>query len=383
MEGVSVLAPLLAVLVSVAPPPSPDQELPPPMPSSGVVLTHGQLETESISTPRFRIVYTPRAKGAAEFLAKEIEGIRNEVAATIGRDWPGVTELRLGFGREEYEALALPGGVPPSWAVALAYPDRNIVLVEAHSLIQGDGQATLRHELVHAGLGQLGHGWPRWFQEGLAQELTGERDYRFEQYATLARAVAIDRVFRFQDLVDGFPSRPEDVEIAYAQSEAFVSFLREKYGQAAFGTLIDRVGAGDAFEKAFGVAFRSPLSVEEKAFRDELPIRYPWWPLLLSGGTALWAVMSLLVVVAWVRRRRQRAVRRAEMLRVEHLEEIARAIALRAASPDNDERSLEEWLLPPWAPWYGSSVTGMRVEAGERPEEPPVDAAAGDERDPS
>lgn len=353
------------------------------MPSSGLVLTHGRLETASLTTPRFRIVYTPRAKGAAEFLAKEIEGIRDEVAATIGRDWPGVTELRLGFGREEYEALALPGGVPPSWAVALAYPDRNIVLVEAHSLAQGDGQLTLRHELVHAGLGQLGKGWPRWFQEGLAQELTGERRYRLEQYATLARAVAIERVFRFQDLAQGFPSRPEDVEIAYAQSAAFVAFLKERYGAAGFGALIDRVGEGDAFEKAFGIAFHSPLSVEEKAFLEELPVRYPWWPLLLSGGTALWAVMSLLVVVAWVRRRHQRAVRRAEMLRVEHLEEMGRAIALRAASPANDERSIEEWLLPPWAPWYGSSVTGLQVEAGERPDSPRVDAAAGDEREPS
>ncbi|MEW6433777.1 MAG: peptidase MA family metallohydrolase [Myxococcota bacterium] len=379
----SFLAPLLAVLVSVAPPPAPDEEALPPMPSSGLVLTHGRLETDSITTTRFRIVFTPRAKGAAEFLAKEIESIRDEVATTIGRDWPGVTEIRLGFGREEYEALALPGGVPPSWAVALAYPDRNIVLVEAHSLVQDDGQTTLRHELVHAGLGQLGTGWPRWFQEGLAQELTGERRYRLEQYATLARAVAIDRVFRFQDLAQGFPSRPEDVEIAYAQSAAFVAFLKERHGAEAFGTLIDRVGAGDAFEKAFGIAFRSPLSVEEKAFHGELPIRYPWWPLLLSGGTALWAVMSLLVVVAWVRRRQQRAVRRAEMIRVEHLEEIARAIALRAARPDNDERSIEEWLLPPWAPWYASSVTGLRVEGRERPEAPPVNPAAGDGRDPS
>jgi hypothetical protein len=376
---VSALAPLLAVLLSVAPPP-PADELVPPMPSSGLVDTHQPLTTGELRTARFRIVYTEQAKGPAEYLAKEIEGIRDEVAATIGRDWPGVTELRLGFGREEYEALALPGGVPPSWAVALAYPDRNIVLVEAHSLVQGDGQATLRHELVHAGLGQLGHDWPRWFQEGLAQELTGERRYRLTQYATLARAVAIDRVFRFQDLSQGFPSRPEDVEIAYAQSAAFVEFLRERYGQAAFGALIDRVGTGDAFEKAFGVAFHASVSVEEKAFRDELPRRYPWWPLLLSGGTALWGVTSLLVVVAWVRRRQQRAVRRAEMMRVEHLEELGRMVAQRAASPHNDERSVEEFMLPPWAPWYGSSVTGLRVASGE-PAQEPKDTASGSTTD--
>jgi hypothetical protein len=374
---VSALPALLALFLTVAPPPSPDEDVT-PMPSSGLIDTHQPLKTSELRTARFRIVHTEQAKGPAEFLAKEIEGIRDEVAATIGRDWPGVTELRLGFGREEYEALALPGGVPPSWAVALAYPDHNIVLVEAHSLIQGDGQATLRHELVHAGLGQLGHGWPRWFQEGLAQELTGERRYRLAQYATLARAVAIDRVFRFQDLDRGFPARADDVEIAYAQSAAFVEFLRARYGAEAFGTLIDHVGAGDAFEKAFGIAFHASLSVEEKAFRDELPRLYPWWPLLLSGGTALWGVTSLLVVVAWVRRRQQRAVRRAEMMRVEHLEELGRMVAQRAATPHNDERSVEEFMLPPWAPWYGSSVTGLRVAVGE-PERDEKDSASSGE----
>ncbi len=367
----SLLAPVTAALLALSPPP------PAPSTSSPGVSTHGPIETAAIATARFQIVHTPRARGAAEFLAREIEGLRDEVAATIGRDWPGQTELRLGFGREEYEALALPGALPPSWAVALAYPAQGVVLVEAHSLIQGDGQATLRHELVHAGLGRLGPGWPRWFQEGVAQALTGERAYRFEQYATLARAVAIDRVFRFDDLDDGFPERPDDVEIAYAQSAAFVTFLRQRHGPEAFGVLIDRVGAGDAFETAFGVAFHSPLSVEERAFHAELPRRYPWWPLLVSGGTALWAATALLMVVAWARQRRQLRQRRAEALRVEHLEELARDVALRTQSPANDERAIDEWLPPPWAPWRAHSITGRSVRAGAAPAEP-RDASAAD-----
>lgn len=369
----SLFAPLVAVLLAVAPPPG-EGLASAPTPRLAVAAA---IPTAELRTPRFRIVHTERAKGAAVFLAKDLEAIRDQVAATIGRDWPGVTELRLGFGREEYEALALPGGVPPSWAVALAYPDHHVVLVEAHSLIQADGQLTLRHELVHVGLGQLGTDWPRWFQEGLAQDLTGERRYRVEQYATLATAVANGRVFRFDDLAKGFPWRPQDVEVAYAQSAAFVQFLRERHGAAAFGVLIDRVRAGDPFERAFGVAFHASLFTEEKAFREELPTRYPWWPVVLSGGTLVWVLMSGLTVVAWARRRRQRAARRAEWLRVEHLEELARAVARRAATPDNDERAPEEWLTPPWAPWYGTSVTGLAVRTGDEAEAPPEQQAAG------
>ncbi len=342
------LAPLLALALLVAPPPASDA-VPVEIPSSGP-LAEGGLQTSELRTARFKIVYTPRAKGAAEYLARDLEAVRDDIAALLGRDWPGVTEIRLGFGREEYEALSLPGGRPPSWAIALAYPGKNLVLVEAHSLVSGDGPLTLRHELVHAALGQFGSVWPHWFQEGLAQELTGERKWHVQQIATLTRAVTQDRVFYFDDLTAHFPSLPDDVEIAYAQSVAFVEFLRDRHGSIAFQRLIERVQGGDSFEKAFGVAFYLPLSMEEEAFREELPRRYPWWPLLLSGGTLVWVGTSVLVVLAWIRRRQAVNALRTEQLRVETLHEAAKSLlGLTAANDDASWEPLPfEGASLPW-----------------------------------
>lgn len=320
-----------------------------PMPSAGLE-TNGPLETSELKTKRFRIVYTPRGKGSAQVLAREIEPIRDDIAALLGRDWPGVTEVRVGFGREEYEAMALPGGVPPSWAIALAYPGKNIILVEAHSMTTLDGPLTLRHELVHVALGQFGTVWPHWFQEGLAMELTGERKWQLEQVATLTRAVSQDKVYDFDDLTAHFPHHADGVEIAYAQSAAFVEFLRARHGSGAFQRLIDRVSQGDGFEKAFGVAFWVPLSMEEEAFTKELPRRYPWWPLLLSGGTLLWAVMSVLLVMGWARRRREVKLLRARQLRIETLHEAAKGLL--GGTPANDDVSFDylpyEGTPMPW-----------------------------------
>jgi hypothetical protein len=311
--------------------------------------------TRELSTPRFRIVYTERAAGSAQVLARELEPMRDEVAGLLGRDWPGVTEVRVGFDHDEYEALALPGGPPPEWAIALAYPRLNIVLFEAHSLTRPEGSQTLKHELVHVALGQLGGDFPRWFQEGMAMELTGERKWQLEQVATLTRAVTQNLVYEFEELTDGFPHSADSVEIAYAQSAAFVEFLRARHGSAAFNRLIERVAQGDNFEKAFGIAFYVPLSMEQDAFKRELPKRYPWWPLLLSGGTIVWALLSVLLTVGWVRRRREVRILRARQLQLEIQYELFKAMMFRPIA--NDDITLEE-LLPVRGPraWRVESV---------------------------
>lgn len=355
----TLLAPVVAVLLAVAPPPPAEASPPAPAPTEAAPAP----ATFVLETPRFRIVHTERARGAAAYLAGLIEPLRDDVDRLLGRPYPGTTEVRLGLGPEEYQALALPGGRPPAWAVALAYPEANVVLVEAHSLIRGDGQLTLRHELVHVALGRFGRDWPRWFQEGLAQALTGERRFRLEHVATLTRAVTQDQVYRFDDLRDGFPARPEDVEIAYAQSVAFLEFLRDRHGPWALGHLLDRVQGGDGFEKAFGVAFHSPLSVEERDFREELPRRYPWWPLLVSGGTVLWVAAAGLLVVGALRRRRVVRAWRAEQLRVEALEEVAEALV--EATPANEDLSWEPLPLDE-RPWVVTSLRVLRLPGRRR-----------------
>jgi hypothetical protein len=343
---------LLALWLALTPPPShedgepldvPQLTVPPP----GVHLpAHKPPPVDELDTPRFRIFYTARAKASAEQLAKEIEPLRDSVQRVLGRDWDGVTEIRLGYDRAEMEALALPGGMPPSWATALAYPDENVMLVEAHSLVAADGRTTLRHELVHVALGRLGQGWPRWFQEGLAQALTGERTYSLTQYATLARAVSQGRVYRLDDLTHGFPEMPSNVEIAYAESAAFVSYLRDTHGEAQFAQLVDFVHQGLPFETSFAKAFHTSLALDEKAFDAELPGRYPLWPIV-TGGSTLWVLAAAMVVYGWIRRRRQVLLLRAQQALIEEQEDAARAALAEEIARELLARSAEE---PPSTP---------------------------------
>lgn len=319
-----------------------------------------------VETARFRILHTARGAQAARKLAGEIEGIRDGFGQVLGRDWTGTTEIRLGVGRQEFEALALPGGAPPGWAVALAYPAHQIVLLDAVSLNSPEGPTTLRHELAHVALGQLGRRWPRWFQEGLAQNLTGER-FSMTHYAALYRAVTQERVFHFEDLSEEWPDLPSDVEIAYAQSAAFVAWLTSRYGPEIMGRLVDGVGAGEPFEMAFGKAFRTSLLVEEKAWREELSTRYGWLPLTTSIAM-VWLLASVLVIPAYLRRRKQKAEKLASLA----AEDAAEDAALRIIAAEAEQRGASlppeelhrEWEGEPAAPLPGPAPLDEDTDPG-------------------
>jgi hypothetical protein len=286
---------------------------------------------EQLKTPHFVIEYTPAAAQAAALLANNIESIRADCVQILGRDVNETITLRMGQGRQEFEAIA-PFGRPPEYALALAWPDQRLVLLDAATLARPDAQATLRHELFHALLGQIGTGWPRWFQEGLAQNLTRERDFKRSHFDTLVQAVHTDSLFAFSSLASGFPSEPHEVDIAYAQSAEFLSYLKSHHPPESFETLFDRMQVGDNFEKAFGIAFRSPLSMEENNFRAELPKRFPWWTMLLATEASVWLVASGLMLWAHQKRRREFEIWRVAQLEIEAFEDFLAQLA-----PDDSE----------------------------------------------
>lgn len=359
-----LLAAPLALAQQGTAPSTHGQQEPALVPSARPALVVGE-----VTTARFRILYTARSKGSAEALAERIEGVRDAFVQVLGRDWPGKTEIRMGMGREEYEALALPGGAPPQWAVALAYPAHGIILLNALSLTEPEGPITLRHELAHVALGQFSPVWPRWFQEGLAQHLTGER-INVTHYAALFRAVTQEKVLHFEDLSDEWPDRPTDVEVAYAQSADFVAWLAGHHGPGPMNQLLELVSQGEPFEMAFGKAFRSSLSVEETTWRNSLATRFGWLPLTTSMQL-VWLLAPALCVVAYVRRRRQQAARFEAM----SAEEAAEDAALRLLAAEAEQRGLPppsqvpEWVDPP-PPEEPREFADDEGEHGPRPPKP-------------
>ena len=289
--------------------------------------------TATIDLPQFTIIYTADASNAAHLLSRSIGDERAALAARMGEDYPGRTTVYVARGIDELAAITAPDVKPPAWAAGVAVPARNLLLFDSAALLSDEARRLVRHELAHLALATGGGVWPRWFQEGFAMAHAGE--WSLSQYAAMYRATR-GQAIPLKLLTNEWPDRVTQLEVAYAESTAFVQFLDSVKDGESLRDLIRAVRHGASFDSAFQTAFGMPLEIEESSWRDAARQRYTWIPILTGTGT-LWAAITLLFLFAYARVRLRRGARMealaAEEKAVEAAERIARAEARNAANP--------------------------------------------------
>lgn len=323
------------------------QEASPPAPTAPALEIPPSLELVA-ETPRFRLRALPGARALAEGLSRTAETDRTAMEAEFGRDWDGVTEVWVVPDSKGYEAV-LPEGVrAPEWARGLAFPRWNLVLLRPPA-----DRSTFRHELSHIAVGRLSaQPVPRWFLEGLATIHAG--DVWNRKGPSLVRAALSDGLFSFESLTDRFPSRPSDVDLAYAQSADFVQFLADRHGEEALREVLQQLIDGEPFE----VAIIRVMGATPRVLENEWRRSMARWELAVRSLTSpgmWWGLLSVLFVLAWFRLRRRRTLQ----LRLMELQERAEALAAQEAMLLERARELE--------------TAGRELEAGfEEPFEEPA-----------
>lgn len=269
--------------------------------------------TEVVVQPDgFVFVATPKARAAARTIAESAEGIRSRQARSVGRDYDGVTEVRVAHSRASFQALQAEGVLAPSWAAGIAMPSRNLIVLNVSG---GPGrrplEKVLAHEVSHISLGRLAPGgFPRWFLEGMATYHADEWD--FARSTTLASAVVGKDIIPLDDLNHGWPVAPADVNTAYAQSIDFVSWMFREHGPDAIPTVVSEVIDGARFGDALQTATGLELWKLEKQWVESMRLRYTWVPAITSTGF-IWGLTSLLFAVAFVRKRRRQKAQMDQM----------------------------------------------------------------------
>jgi hypothetical protein len=283
-----------------------------------------------------------RSRDVARTLQEELPETYREIARELGNpELSSEMVVRLARTPEEFARLAPSEAPPPAYAVGVAYPSLGLIVLNAvnpSSWFPLDLSAVLTHELSHIALYRAvsGQRVPRWFVEGLAVHQAGEQSLGRVQ--TLWEAAVIGEVLPLSKLSAHFPSRPHEVNRAYAQSADLVAhMLRTENDRARLPRLLEHVAAGMPFEQAVLAAYKVDLDYLDREWRQALTERFRVLPLVLTG-TALWGGIAVLAVVAFVRRRREHHAKLARWAQ----EEAEHERAMQALELQRQNAALEE-----------------------------------------
>ena len=174
-----------------------------------------------------------------------------------------------------------------------SYPDGGLEEVLAHEVA---------HVLIHRAAG--GRRVPRWFDEGLA--MLAARSWRWRDQTELAAGLLSGPRVPLWKLDDLFQGDRRQVEHGYALSGTLVQDLLERYGPAAPRIVLARLAQGDTFDQAIRGATGATLVDVGEAFWERQGTLKLWIPILTSTAV-LWFGISVLAIVAGIRKRRQRA----------------------------------------------------------------------------
>jgi hypothetical protein len=289
-------------------------------------------------------------EGTAADLAERAEAAMVRISDDLaGLPTPPAIEVRLVRDSRDLASVAPAGRGAPSWAVGVAYPDLGIISIamrrDANFI---EPISTLKHELAHLALGAaLGERAPHWLHEGFAYQHSSE--WSKERIETLAGMAWLDNTIPLEELDKAFPREELVAHRAYAESYDFVGFLsrRGRWDDESddgdrfpFRRFLREIGKGATPDAAAVSAFGRPLKALFAEWKEDLASRYKLVPLGLLAF-ALWILCALLLVVAWIRRRRQNRKRVAQW----DLEDVARR--------EREAARSSQVIAPPYVPWPG------------------------------
>ena len=227
----------------------------------------------------------------------------SSVMELVGLDAPG-PDIRVVLAPE---SSPLARAVP-AWVSGYTDGVSNVVVLLAErtpSYPDGGLEEVLAHEVAHVLIHRTSGGRPvpRWFNEGLA--MLAARSWRLRDQTELALSLLSGPRVPLWKLDDLFQGDRWQVECGYALSGTLVQDLLERYGPAVPRIVLARVAHGDTFDEAMRSATGATLLDIGEAFYARQTTLKRWIPILTSTA-ALWFGISVLAIVAAIRKRRRR-----------------------------------------------------------------------------
>lgn len=255
-----------------------------------------------------RVHYWSTQQRLAEAVARDIAAQRfpGLPADILARG----TVIDLFVAPDEARFDSLTGGRAPDWGAGVAMPQRNMVVVPGY-VSERTGVHELpvivRHELAHIALQRhLGTARvPLWFTEGFATWAAGQLDV---QAGWMLRVgFMTDAAPPLDSLSLYWPDLATDARMAYLLSASAVSYLHSLGRDETFTLFLDRWRATGSLEQSLRGVYVITTSQFERLWRAHVKRTYGWTQIIAQSAF-IWLIVTALVIVLFiVRRRRDRA----------------------------------------------------------------------------
>ncbi len=212
-----------------------------------------------------------KKQSVADKAVSILEKAHSAVGATLDM-YPSEKIIVIIYPRSDLQGM----NYVPDWAAGIY--DGKIRFAE--DLFEGDYYtAILYHEYTHAVVHALGGRWvPLWLQEGLAEYMSrSERPDSLRQSQTqlLKSAAGADGLIPIQTLArmnvaSLMGLNRQHIQLVYAQSESFVTYLINQYSTVSIRSLVIALGKGEEINRAVARILGSDLAYLEQQWRKSM-----------------------------------------------------------------------------------------------------------------
>lgn len=265
-------------------------------------------EGKTLPTRHFYLHYLVENQKLAELLSLKVDKIYQEVTEDLGYKPKAKVSVYLCPTEVCFKEKQPYSQDVPHWAVGVAYPSLNRIVMRSSLVIQGqvlDPVQLFKHEFAHIALEQalesIG-GAPRWLSEGFA--MYEAKEWGVPEEMTLQEVALLENFIPLSELTLSFPSDVARARIAYAQSLSLVTFILNTYGKDALHRLIKNLGEGISPETALRRATGVDLSTLERDWQRNLKEKHSWIPVVTSI-TVLWGFITLIFLGAYLFKKRR------------------------------------------------------------------------------
>jgi len=262
--------------------------------------------TGRLQTEHFVVYYEPSDPMLARLMADAAEKQLKRISQDLGLRAQPLGKIKLLVFPTHYGFIKEGGLEARRFTVGTALGVTLEVAVDASGVF-APPEEVLAHELAHVVLswllGSRTRELPLWFNEGVAKT-ESERDFTQDD-EIVAEAAADGSLLLLNSLSRDFP--PKQTALAYAQAGSALRYMKRRFGRFSPREVIRSMVDARSFDEAM----RDVIGIDAREFSDEwyAHVTRKYRPLRIARMVmaTVSAVMAVLVVIAYLVRRRQMA----------------------------------------------------------------------------